>query len=71
MLHHGGDKIVYLTCGAEEHLALAILHVFLDIERHCLSDTEILQSSGMFTLNSLAKVKKLSMAWREVNTIAV
>ena len=39
---HCGQKIVDTTRGTEKHLALAILHVFLDIERNGFCHTEIL-----------------------------
>ena len=42
MLHHEGDEVVDTACGAEEDLTLAILHIFLDVKRDRLSDTEVL-----------------------------
>ena len=41
VLHHQRNQIIYLTRSAEEHLALAVLHVFLDIKRDGLCHTEI------------------------------
>ena len=42
VLGHGGQQVVNLTGGAEEDLALAVLHIFLDIQRDSLRDAEIL-----------------------------
>ena len=42
VLHHSGDERVNLSCVAEEHLALSVLHVLLDVESYCLCNAEIL-----------------------------
>ena len=42
MLEDGSHQTIYLTGIAEEHLALAVLNILLDVERYCLSDAEIL-----------------------------
>ena len=42
MLENGSHKAVNLTGCTEEYLTLTVLYVFLNIERHCLSDAEIL-----------------------------
>ena len=42
MLHHGRYKVGHLSSCAEEHLALAILHILLDIQGDLLCNTEIL-----------------------------
>ena len=41
VLHHCGNQVVNLASAAEEHLALAILYVFLDIEGNGLGHTEV------------------------------
>ena len=39
-------KVLDLACVAEEHLALAVLHVFLDVEGYLLDHAEILHRLG-------------------------
>ena len=42
MLEDGSHKAIYLTGIAEEHLALTVLDVLLDVERYGLGNAEIL-----------------------------
>ena len=42
VLDHRGQQVLDFARGAEEHLALAVLHVFLDVEGDRFGDAEIL-----------------------------
>ena len=46
VLHHCGDERVELAGVAEEHLALAILHILLYVECDCLCYAEVLHVLG-------------------------
>ena len=59
VLHHAWQQVGYLACVAEEHLALAILHVFLNIQCYCLRDTEILQVFGDVVSKFFGKLEEI------------
>ena len=46
VLGHCGQKVFHLARCTKEHLAFAILHVFLDVERNGLGYAKILQRLG-------------------------
>ena len=58
MLHKEGLKVFYVTV-AEEYLALAILNIFLNIQRYCLRQTEIFQIVGDSNAQLLAQCEKV------------
>ena len=59
VLHHGRNQIVHTACLAEEHLALAILHILLDIQGDSLCDTEILHILRNSDTQLLGHIKEM------------
>ena len=56
--HHGEQFGPVTTC-AKEHLALAILHEFLNIENHFFRNAEIFHVFGQSDTELFAKVKEV------------
>lgn len=46
VLDHHGHKVLHLSGGTIENLALAVLHIFLYVKRNRFGDTEILHRLG-------------------------
>ena len=59
VLQDDGKQTVERACGAEEHLALAVLDVLLDVKRHGLGGTEILHRLGDVDAHLLTELEKV------------
>ena len=59
VLHHLRDEVINLTRRTEEHLTLAVLHIFLDIEGDRLRHAEILHILGYRQTQLLGQLEEV------------
>ena len=59
VLHHRGQQVVDAAGSAEEHLALAVLHIFLNIECDGFRHTKVFHVLGNVTAQLLGQRKEM------------